>query len=442
MNNKKGKIKNSKRGMVLVIAVIMVLILALLGIGLLHLGKNARLQAVKDVLQISSRSAADAGIEHAVRYMIDSWDANTNKPAWLALWNDPTVWTNPAVPATPVNYSSVPVSLGGTFGNETFTYNIYKGTRPAGYQIISIGTAAAVTRIVHSAVVLRSAFFGIGAKENININVGGNLGTVPVGDTLLVQTNSITSPPSGGIMLRQGLNVPGDVICGPGGDTDVAIIEKKNVVITGETDAAEDYIPFPSIYPPSLTAGSWTVDPNDPTKASISSSMQLSSLTVGAPSTVTTLYVTGDIDIYSTGNVLLSSGANLIVTAGSSLTLYLGSSLDAKNGAYITYEGVPMNPDPVVDEALIIEAAKAISIKGTDTCTSVNLYNSGSFYGAVYAPEAAIDIDNGAGFYGAASGRSVNIRNSGVYMYVPSLFDFPDVEVLYMGVKHGSWWEE
>jgi type II secretory pathway pseudopilin PulG len=437
MNGKKGEIKNGRQGMVLVIAVVIIMILVIIGTGLLQLGRNARLQAVKDVLQISARSAADAGIEHAVRYMINSWNAATNKTDWLALWEDPNA-------ATP-NYSFGPASLPDTFGNAAFTYNIYKGTRATGYGIVSTGTAGRVTRTVHAATILKSTYFGIGAKENINVNVGAGLGTIPVGDTLVIQTNSTTSPPSGGIVLRNGLNVPGDVICGPGGDTDIAIVEKKDVVITGDVNDAEDYIPFPPIHPPDppLPAGSWIVNPNDPTKATISSDMQLSSLTVGSPQTVTTLYITGDdIDIYVTGNVLLSSGANLIVTKNSELTLYLGSSLDVKNGSYITYEGTPANPDPVTDEALIIEAAKAISIKGTDTCQSVKLYNSGNFYGAVYAPEAGVEIGNTAGFYGVACGETIDIKNSGVFMYIPSLYDFPDVEVLYMGIKRGSWWEE
>ena len=86
---KRNNRKKSRSGAALALAVTMVIILFLIGIGLLQLGRNARMQAVKDVLQISARSAADAGIEHAVRYMIDSWNNSTNKPDWIADWNDP-----------------------------------------------------------------------------------------------------------------------------------------------------------------------------------------------------------------------------------------------------------------------------------------------------------------------------------------------------------------
>ena len=247
MKDKRGKIKNSRGGMVLVLAVIIVLILALIGIGLLQLGKNARLQGVKDVLKISARSAADAGIEKAVRVMIDSWNTATNKTTWLSSWNDPNA-------ATPNLSGSV--SLGGTFGNATATYGIYKGTQSKGYRITSTGTAGGVTRTVHAAVVLRSVFFGVGAKEAVRIEPGMTVGTVPDNDIFIIQTNSILP---GAVTLKSGLTIPGDAVVGPGGDPDIAINSGSNVVIEGEAKASEDYIYFPPVYRPTgLPVGTLT----------------------------------------------------------------------------------------------------------------------------------------------------------------------------------------
>ena len=79
MKNKKTIMKLDRRGSVLVLAVIIVLILATLGIGLIRLGQNARLQAVKATLKVSARSAADAGMEHAVERLSSVWDGLTFK---------------------------------------------------------------------------------------------------------------------------------------------------------------------------------------------------------------------------------------------------------------------------------------------------------------------------------------------------------------------------
>ena len=49
---------------------------------------------------------------------------------------------------------------------------------------------------------------------------------------------------------------------------------------------------------------------------------------------------------------------------------------------------------------------------------------------------------NSGDFYGAFVGDSSIIRNSGNFVYIKSLYDLDDVEVLYMGIKRGSWWEE
>jgi len=450
MKDKRREIKNSRRGLGLPLAVVIVVVLAILGIGLIQLGLHARLQAIRDVAVVSARTAADAGIEHAVRYMVNGWNSSNPKSAFLTAWNDATVWTNPGVPATPVKYLFGPVQLGGTFGDAEFQYKIYKGTFKTGYQIISTGTAAGQSRTVHAAAVLKSALVGAGAKESININVGAGLGSIPNGSELVIQTNSITSPPAGGVMLRQGLTVPGDVVVGPGGDTDVAIIEKKDVIIEGDAKSAEEPIDFPSIYPPNppLQAGSVVVpDPLAPTVGYIYGTIlpqQFNGLTVGSPSAVKILYIQGNpainggvVQVYVAGPTLLSADAQLIVTVGTTLELYLGGAMDAKAKSVITYGGVLTTPEG------IIEAAKHISIKGTDSCTSVKLFNDGDFYGSVYAPMASVEIGNKGNFYGAVVGGStIDIKNSGNFIYIPDLLDLPDVEVLYMGIKHGSWWEE
>ena len=130
----------TNKGSALVMAVVVVLILAFIGVGLIQLGRNARTQVARSIAVISAREAADAGFEHAVRFMIDSWDATTtDKSDWVADWNDPTGETEAVVFG--------PVSLSDTFGGATFSYTINKGTLAEGYQITSTGTASGKTRM-------------------------------------------------------------------------------------------------------------------------------------------------------------------------------------------------------------------------------------------------------------------------------------------------------
>jgi hypothetical protein len=443
----KKSVSIRRAGMILPLAVVIILVLAFIGIGLIQLGRNARLQAIKDTLKVSARCAADAGVEHAVRYMIDQWDSATNKNAWVNTdWYDAAAWTDPAIPATSVGYSFGTVNMGGTYGDGNFQYKIYKGTRAKGYQIVSTGTAGGVIKTVHAAVVLRSAYFGIGAKENIYVSPNTKLGTIPASDDFIIQTNSVAG---NAITLKPNITVPGDVVCGPGGDPDVSINLAKNSVIQGQDRAAEDYIDFPTVYPPTdLPAANWSDLKISSNNYRITKSIKLSSI-----STTDTLYIgdpsavnKGNITVYVTGTTNLNTHSKLIVNKGYSLTLYLGGNMSTASNAEIFYDyyanGTSNHP-PDTDVSGVVETAKAISIKGTASCKTIHFQPNGDFYGTIYAPDASIEMWPNGDFYGAViGGTSIDIKPGGAFMYIPSLVNSSDVEVLYMGVKHGSWWEE
>ena len=439
-------LNKTNKGSALVMAVAVVLVLALIGTGLIQLGRNARMQVVRNVAVISAREAADAGIEHAVRFMTESW--NESDPSdWLASWEDATGETE----AVTIG----PVPLSDTFGDATFSYTINKGTQNKGYQITSTGTAAGKSKTVHAAVVLRSAFFGIGAKENIEIYPNVELGTVPDGGVFVIRTNGIEAST---IELKPGITVPGNVICGPSGDPDVAIDTASNVTIEGVSRAAEDYIIFPPIYVPTelsgLPFGTPTVDPSDPSVAYISEDIKLDDLqlTTGMLAGVNTVYVQGDpavndgeVNIFVDGFTLLPPYTRLVVTEDSTMTLYLGGNMDVRPNAYIVY-----GDGSHVTDAEIIEAASSINIRGTvdpdgiPLCTEIQFFPHGDFCGSIYAPDAEpLYIAPEGNFYGAIVGSNdITLKPGGTFMFIPSLADMGDEGTSYMGIKSGSWWEE
>ncbi len=440
-------VNKTDKGSALVIAAIVVLILAFMGIGLIQLGRNARMQVVRSVSAFSARAAADAGIEHAMRFMTDSWNGSADKSVWLTGWKDVTGLTEGA--------AFGPVSFSDTFGGATFSYAINKGTKANGYKITSTGTAAGKTRIVHAAIVLKSVFTGIGAKDKIDIYPGALLGTIPDGDTFILQTNSIDVS---AITLKPGITVPGDVVCGPGGDPCAVIDSATTSTIEGEHSASEDYIDFPPVYVPAgllaLPFGTPTIDPCDSSIAYIYADMKLDEINFGfgVLSGVDTLYIqgnpgvnSGEVNIFVDGTTYLTPSSQIIVTEGSSMTLYLGGNMDVKPGADIIH-----GETPHVTDAEIIEAASSISIKGTvapdgtPLCTEIQFYPNSDFYGTIYAPDAdPLYIGSGSNFYGAVVGsNNISLKPGGSFMFIPSLTDMGDEETLYVGLKQGSWWEE
>jgi hypothetical protein len=443
MKKENRKLRNTKSGSMLALAMIIVVVLAIIGAGIILLGGNARIRSIQDVKQISARSAADAGIEHAMRYMINSW-VSSNKGSWLAAWEDATNWTDPKVPATAIGYSSPEVQLGSdTYGGAKFQYKIYKSTRLKGYQIVSTGKAGGLIRTVHAAAVLKSSLFGVGAKEDIFLAPNVIVDTIPADLKVVVQTNETTN---GIITVKSGVVVPGDVVCGPGGNPDTAIDNKGT--IEGQEMAAEEAIEFPPVFVPDKFASmpygiNMTITvPN----AYITGDTKLNGLNIGSGAfkNVTTIYIQGDVDIFVNGATTLDSpGSKIIVTDNSKLDLYLGGDLYASPKCIISYGG------ELVTDAGKMEAGASITIKGTAAsdgtplCDEIHFQPNGDFYGSIYAPDAAIEMWPNGNFYGAVvGGESVEIKPGGSYYYMPSLINTNDIEVLYMGIKHGSWWEE
>ena len=445
MKTKTGHREKCKSGSMLALAIMIVVVLAIVGAALIRMGGDARIQSIRDVQQISARSAADAGIEHAVRYMIDSWNSSTNKSDWVNnIWYDATDWTDPAVPATVLGYASPTIYLGSdTYGNAKFQYNIYKSTRQKGYQVVSTGTAGGKTRVVHAAAVLKSSFFGVGAKEDIFLFPNVTVDTIPADKTVVVQTNEISN---GIVTIKPGVTVPGDLVCGPGGDPETAIDNKGT--IEGQEMAAQEEIEFPSVYVPGKFAGMpyganiTIAEPN----AYITGDTKLNGFVFGSGNfeNVNTVYIQGNVDIFVDGATELSKhGSNIIVTDNSTLNLYLGGNLNAAPQCGILYGG------ELSTEAGIIKAASSISLKGTvapdgtPLCYEIHFHPGGDFYGTIYAPDASIEMWPNGNFYGAiVGGESIEIKPGGNYYFIPALLDTQDEEVLYMGIKYGSWWEE
>ena len=106
----------NRRGFALLFAAVMVLILFFVGFGILRLGMEKRMRAVRTTAEISARAAADAGLTKAIFEMNKNLDLG---------WNFSSIES----PATKVFPSA----------NASYTYTVTEIATNAEYDITSIG---------------------------------------------------------------------------------------------------------------------------------------------------------------------------------------------------------------------------------------------------------------------------------------------------------------
>jgi len=396
--------KLNKSGSVLPLAVVMVVILSIIGLALIRLGLNTRLQAAHTVADIAARTAADAGISHAIKLM--------NKK--LA---DEPKWDN----------STLPKAANVLLPNSNATYSFkVEGNPKTGFEITSVGQSAFARRAVHCRLAAESSWAGIGVKEGIDVKLGATFKTKPAGAKFAIRTNSTQD---NAIILKSGVVIPGDVIVGPGGDIERVIDTKSSTKIEGDIYAAEEEIQFPPVKVPqyfeTLPVTKFTYKPGVP----ITGIVKYDAIDVPHNGVQK---IVGNAVVYVVGKTTLGKGAELIVTkdpvteANSSLALYLGGDMEAKNSNGIDNE---------------TGDATALKIFGTDDCEQIDLKAKGDvFFGAVYAPNAVLDVYAKNTLAGSFIGKSFNLKSGTNFTFIAALSDSDiDDEQTYLVRR---WWEE
>lgn len=109
---------------------------------------------------------------------------------------------------------------------------------------------------------------------------------------------------------------------------------------------------------------------------------------------------------YKVGKLDFSGNSQLIVNnSAGPVTLYVTNTITIGNTAQV----VISNPNPENFALYLISGAP------------VNISNTGSFYGTVYAPQSAINILNSGQFFGAFVGNAVTASNSAFIHYDTAL---------------------
>ena len=382
--DRKKWLHQKRDGFAMALVIVTLIILFVTGVGLLSLGMHSRMFAVKTCSGIAARSAADAGLTKALfeineKLKIKPWDDN-NLPYAI---NEP-----------------LPDS------DAVFSYKVI-GDKNNGYTIVSVGRYGEVIEQVSCVLTLEGPFdTAIYGSDLISLKSGTTIDgfnyTKP-DECLKIGTNSIL--PSR-VIARSGVTIKGDVFCGPGGDPDVVIDSRNDAFITGVTYALDEVFEIPPVIVPqylqSLPSLGNIIDNTTLTGPTRCEQINL----LGK-----TLTINGPVDLYCNGNFTLDIFSHLeIVDANINpdayLNLYLNGIFTAKNSSSVN--NAAQNP-------------RKLKVYGLDNCTSFQFLIDSVFYGAIYAPNAEVALQNSVEVFGAIISRQLTQQVSADFHYDASL---------------------
>jgi len=408
--NRKKLHKTKQGGFTLAMVLFVVLLLLIIGVGVLSVGAQRRLSGVRTCSEISARAAADAGLTQGLFAMNQMLETKT--------WND----------------NSLPYATGASvpFSDATFSYYVTKtsvaDSNDDTYTIESIGSSSHASKKVKSTLEMKGLFeYAIYVAENLTLKSGTSI-TAYNQDAddppLQIGTNSTES---GAVTCKTGVTIDGDIVIGPGGDPDVVINNTTEASITGQAYPSLIKNKTPNINVPQALVDMASSGAITGT-TTLSSAAKYDSINLlGAstdPNKIDKVTVDSNIKIYVTGDLRLGNGDEVEILPDASLTVFLGGNLYVDNSGAINN----LTQDP-----------KKLKIYGLDTCTNIDFKNSGTFYGAIYAPEADIHLYNGFNVYGAVVGKSFTQDVNANFFYDMDLREIAPHEIgVHMVIKRWS----
>lgn len=375
-------------GSAMVLALLAVVILSVTGVGLLAIGLQSRLFAIRNVSEMAARCAADAGLTEAILEM--------NKKLQADIWDD----------------STLPRAADGVLPNcnASFSYAVTKNA-DGDYVVESTGKSGRAVRTVNCTLPLQGPFeYAVFAQGVAILKAGTLVDTYnsldPLDTDVKVQIGTSSVLPDS-IILNSRVVVNGDVVVGVSGDVESVIRDRGTV--TGDKYAISEEVGFPAVAAPvlddrggiSVHGTTLTIMPADSGKYE-----QITLKRAAAPAILE--IKGGDVILYVTGDIKLGESCEIMIDNGASLTLYLDGDLDAGNNAGINNKNSPTK----------------FKLYGTaQHQQNLNLKAKSNTLGAVYAPNADIVVMATGDLYGAFIGKSFEMKSGGNLYYDAALRD-------------------
>ncbi len=426
--------KPTKRGSVMALVLLAVILLLLSGMGVLTIGQTVRMFSIRNAAEISARSAADAGITKAVHAM--------NKKLFNGTWNPYTNWLLEL-------YKELPNS------NADYTYFVFKPNwfygdiMPSGndalidfflsasgqngdYIVWSLGRYTTAQKTIYAIVRLKGCGdTGVLVRDKLTLKAdtlvaGADSRNGPeIDPEVLVEIGTISIGDQD-VVLNNGVTVAGNVAVGVGGN--VATVIKDLGATTGLRYAMPEEPEFPYIYPPTASAAFIyhdtvlgidkkhppSPDPNvlvlteaynGRYKCIDLESNNLTQKIVIASGNDVVLHLTNTGTGTSQAGIMLGVGCEIVIEDGATLNLYVDGNI--RSGVESGFNNLGTPPD--------------FKIWGNwrPPLTGQNwqLNAKSEYFGQVYAPNADIVVQAKGDLFGAFTGNTFDMRNGGNLIY-------------------------
>lgn len=380
--SRKKLLQSKRKGSVIVLLMLAIVILLATGVGLLGLGLRSRVFATRTASDITARCAVDAGLTKALFEM--------NEKLKVKPWDD----------------SDLPQATNEVLPNcdATFSYTV-TGDSDSGYIVESIGKSNQAERRVHCALRLQGLFeHGILVQENIVL-----------GNNILVDSYNSADPN----------DTDTEVQIATASTDESSITLGSNTTIDGEVLVGVNAY-FPMVTPPQLTnmgtginiphSTTLTIGPADSGEYTGINANQQGILEING----------GDVVLHVTGDIYIDNSSKINIKSNSSLKLYVDGDITCRNQSEISNE----TSEPINFQ---------LYSTGEDEQT-FDIKNGVETFGVIYAPNANVTLMNTGDVYGAIVAKNFEMKNNGIFYYDGALSDASGDDV---GVRFViKWWSE
>ncbi len=385
--NKKKLTKLKRKGFTALVMLI-IAVLLITGIGLLGLGLDSRILAIRDTSGVAARCAADSGLTKAIYEM--------NEKLKVKPWDDSTLpqVTNESLPSC----------------NATYSYTV-TGDSINGYTVESTGKSLEAEKTVRCVLGLISPFdSALFVQETLILKPGTQVlgyNSEDPEDTDVDVKIGTNATADGSITLGSGVNVDGDVVVGPGGDVN-SVIDDQGAT-TGDRYAITTETEFPEVTAPTLFDMGGVISAHGTIiKRYPADSGEYDGIELKNAANPGILEIDGgDVVLYITGDISLGQDCEIVIKEGASLVLYLDGDLSTDNDSGINNLNDPEN----------------FKLYGTGEEQTIDLKAKGDFHGAVYAPNADVTIYSGGDIYGSFVTSSFEMKSNSNFYYDEALLD-------------------
>ncbi|MDD5459653.1 MAG: hypothetical protein PHF37_09715 [Phycisphaerae bacterium] len=418
-------VKQSRKGSVLALCVVLILVLALVGLGLARLGSDARVKANKTSVGIVARSAADAGLTQAAKLLKREFAATpTLYSGSVSKCMALCTFAKDAKDADGNLLSNK--SLAGTAPGASYIFDVNYISAEKCYLVTSTGTAGTGQKTVYAKLAPSNhiQFFVDTLDADMNNKFAAY--SLDPDAPFMIKTNNIKANT---INLIKGI-IDGDVAVGEGGDASV---------VSNPDSVSGQIYPSENVYPPNANPPDVSTRKDGPPPVGNDYTITQSGYCwYYDPNTIINVnggkFVInpnlGKVPVYIEGDMNLGIGGEIFVSNGSSLSLFIGGNLTGKNNIVITNE----SKDPT---KLVIYSTGTGDI-------DLSLKNNTNFYGGIYAPSSDVTFKNmnQGVFQGMLVSQSLTFKNNGTFYYDPRFdsFDFFGVDPFQLKVVR--WWED